>query len=102
MTHCHPELGHEFKRWLLSSALRLPANFRVNQAIWVVVKIMVPFWIPIVKQKGTRILTTTHMVEGGLGEEQLFGPAWGCFNLDLASSHPSVQLNGLGLFGMVG
>ena len=41
----------------------------VSGVIWVVVKIMVPFWIPIiirplifrVLQKGTIILTTTHI-----------------------------------------
>ena len=43
---------------------------RMRDLIWVVVKIMVPFWFPIIipdiggTQKGIIILTTTHL---GLG-----------------------------------
>ena len=60
------------------TTLWIPLEFE----IWVVVKIMVPFWVPIiirhllfrVPKRGTIILTTTHMF---LTEEVLEPPASG-------------------------
>ena len=56
-------------------------------SIWVIVKIMVPFWVPVpyyIKDpKGTRILTTTHMVPSSETLSQLLRP----FYVQLVGPH---------------